>query len=182
MKLNYKNTKTRHVQNFNKKLTVLLGLRYSFQGPKKQILEKALKLDFSYFGMILVPIDGLKLIQVAYFQKCLFLGGKRIKVDFDLFWARFWFYFAWCYLNITYRIWVYLLAFFLLIFRRVWVPIGMSKIKKQSIFGQILYVIDIYWILRNVSWIQSTYNCRQRLKFFHRLKIYKQHISNLSTV
>ena len=41
--------------------------------------------------MILVPIDGLKLIQVAYFQKCLFLGGMRIKVDFDLFLARFWF-------------------------------------------------------------------------------------------
>ena len=32
-----------------------------------------------------MPVKGLKLGQVAYFQKCLFFGGKMAKVNFGPF-------------------------------------------------------------------------------------------------
>ena len=83
-------------------------------GLKKHLLKKALKrpmIFFFIFGMILEPIEGLKLGQVAYFQKCLFFGGKRSKVNFGPFWTWFCFYFAWCYFTISYQISVYLLPF-----------------------------------------------------------------------
>ena len=42
------------------------------------------------------------------------------------------------------------------IFRRVCVSLRMSKIQKRFIFGQNLRVMEIYWTLWNISWIQST--------------------------
>ena len=48
--------------------------------------------------------------------------------------------------------------------------LGMSKIQKRFIFRQILRVMEIYWTLCNIPWIQSTDDCRQRLKLFPKLK------------
>ena len=42
------------------------------------------------------------------------------------------------------------------IFRSVCVSLKMSKIQKRFIFGQNLRVMEIYWTLWNISWIQST--------------------------
>ena len=65
--------------------------RKKFWARKTTFWKKALKRFIRYFcifGMILEPIEGLKLVQVADFQK-LFLDGKRSKVNFGPFWVRF---------------------------------------------------------------------------------------------
>ena len=63
--------------------------------------------------------------------------------------------------------------FCFLVFRRIWVCLEISEIQKRFIHGQKLHVIEIYWTLWNISWIQRTSNYRQRLKLFRILKIYK---------
>ena len=74
------NTQKWQAQNFEKK-----------SGSEKTSFKKSSKMShdifFFIFGIILEPIEGLKLGQVAYFQKCLFFGGKRSKVNFGPFWT-----------------------------------------------------------------------------------------------
>ena len=65
---------------WKKILTPLLGFEMTHLGPKK-----APSLDFFFFGIILEPIEVLKLGQISYFQKCLFevtRGQKPILVHF----------------------------------------------------------------------------------------------------
>ena len=102
---------------------------------------------FFIFGMILEPIEGLKLGQVAYFQKCLFFWWQEVKGQFwsilDLILFLFYmmlFYYKLSNLSLS-------VTFCFLIFRSVWVPLGMSKIQKRFIFGQHMHIMEIYWTL-----------------------------------